>query len=143
MYGPWSLILLATLVASGDETKPKYNGKTAAEWTVELKKWHPRPDVFDLGPPALHAIISLGPNAELAVPTLIELLQAKNLVALSGATSALAAIGPRAQAATLNLAALVEDRELHEMIRTGAAHALAEIGPSAKGAKSVPGTARR
>jgi uncharacterized protein (TIGR03067 family) len=133
----WPMIFCTAFACVSEEPAATYNGKTAAEWTAELKQWHPQPGMFNLGPAALYAIASLGPRAEVAVPTLIELLHDKDLMASTGAVLTLRAIGPGAKQATPHLAAIVESRQQLPMLRVAAAQALAEIGPAADAAIPV------
>jgi len=79
---------------------------------------------------AAEALGSIGPDAQTAIPTLLELLQDSQADVRKAAADALGNLGPASKEAVPALTALLSDKE--SAVRGPAARALGRIGPEAK-----------
>jgi HEAT repeat protein len=120
------LLLLLTALLAGCRPKPPYAGKSEAQ--LEKMLHDPKPQVQAQG---AFGLSRLGPDAQAAVPALIERLKGEAPVRQNAAV-ALGEIGPAAKDAVPALIETLRDPEW--TVRRQAAVALGRIGPDAKAA---------
>jgi len=102
-----------------DAAGPRYQGKTVGEWVQALG-----------GPERMEAFGTLTQADKSAVPVLIELLRSDVSHIRTAAATAIARLGPDAQAAISALGAALKDKNLN--VRYWAARALGAMGPAAE-----------
>jgi HEAT repeat protein len=111
--------------SDNDKDKGLYKGKPTSFWINQLKAKE-----VDGRREAVKALAAIGPEAEAAVPALLEVLRDDDTAVRTGALEALGRIGPRAKAAVPALLQALKDKDAG--FRTVAIDSLGRIGPEDK-----------